>query len=655
MSFALCKLGITNHDEYSLVREFPEELKDGNISATGTLTLGRRKDKDREYRTLDSKMEQLKRKLKTDDDLNWIDHSKTLREQGVDEEETLLLRRKFFFSDQNIDSRDPVQLNLLYVQARDAIVAGTHPVTLEEACQFAGIQCQIQFGDHHEGKHKTDFLDLKEFLPKDYVKIKGVEKKIYAEHRKHLNESELDAKVKYVAQARALKTYGVTFFLVKEKMKGKNKLVPRLLGVTKDSVLRLDEKTKEILKTWPLTTVKRWAASPNSFTLDFGDYSDSYYSVQTAEGEQISQLIAGYIDIILRRKKAKDHFGIEGDEGSTMVEDSISPSKATILQHQPAHKPSHPHIEDIAMPGIIRPATNGEKAIVTSQMPAEQLPAVKTPVHVGHTPALLTSPKHPHLHDTGLSEPQRALLSTIGYGQEAVDKALRELSTREPIVPADQVERESQISSRRESISSQMAALNAATAQFVTLTGIPEEDVHHPALEAAIHAITENLPDMSKDVKALASLMEDDDRGERLIEAARSLCHAFSDLLKAAEPATKVPRQNLLNAAGKVGEATSNLLYTIGEEDEIDKETSDILLSLAKSVANAAAALVLKAKDCASKCDEQSSQNVISSATQCALATSQLVACAKVKRELAQIDINRTCCLFLIKLFFKRI
>ena len=78
-----------------------------------------------------------------------------------------------------------------------------------------------------------------------------------------------------------------------EKMRGRNRLVPRLLGVTKDSVLRLDEKTKEILKTWPLTTVRRWAASPNVFTLDFGDYQDQYYSVQTTEGEQISQLIAG--------------------------------------------------------------------------------------------------------------------------------------------------------------------------------------------------------------------------------------------------------------------------------------------------------------------------------------------------------------------------
>lgn len=171
-------------------------------------------------------------------------------------------------------------------------------------------------------------FSLKEFLPSSYSgDKKAVEKRIFPEHRKHIGLSEIDAKVLYTKTARELPTYGVTFFLVKEKLQGKNKLVPRLLGVTKDSVLRLDEKTKEILKTWPLTTVRRWGASPKTFTLDFGDYADQYYSVQTTEAEQIVQLISGYIDIILKKKQSKDHFGIEGDEGSTMVEESVAPSK----------------------------------------------------------------------------------------------------------------------------------------------------------------------------------------------------------------------------------------------------------------------------------------------------------------------------------------
>ena len=48
--------------------------------------------------------------------VSWLNHKQTLREQGVEEFETLILRRKYFYSDQNVESRDPIQLNLLYVQ-----------------------------------------------------------------------------------------------------------------------------------------------------------------------------------------------------------------------------------------------------------------------------------------------------------------------------------------------------------------------------------------------------------------------------------------------------------------------------------------------------------------------------------------------------------
>lgn len=34
---------------------------------------------------------------------------------------------------------------------------------------------------------------------------------------------------------------------------------------------------------------------------DLGDYKEEYYSVHSTEGEQIQQLIAGYIDIIVRK------------------------------------------------------------------------------------------------------------------------------------------------------------------------------------------------------------------------------------------------------------------------------------------------------------------------------------------------------------------
>ncbi|XP_043467434.1 talin-1 isoform X2 [Leptopilina heterotoma] len=627
------RIGITNHDEYSLVRELPdEEAENQKPSNFGTLTLKRKKE-DKSER--DAKMDQLRKKLKTDDEVNWIDPSKTLREQGVDETETVLLRRKFFFSDQNIDSRDPVQLSLLYVQARDAILDGTHPITQEKACAFAGIQCQVQFGDYRPEKHKSGFLDLKEVLPQSYIKDKGIEKKIYAEHKKHVGLSELDAKVLYTKNARSLSTYGVTFFLVKEKMKGKNKLAPRLLGVTKDSVLRLDEKTKEILKTWPLTTVRRWGASPNTFTLDFGDYSDQYYSVQTTEGEQIQQLIAGYIDIILRKQQNKDHLGIEGDEGSTMVEDSVSPLKATILQHE-TNNIGRGSVEavSVAIPAVMRAGGDGARLYGTGHMGSAQYTTISGQVNVAHAPPTMQQTKV----TTVLSEPQRALLSTITAGHEIIEIAETELITRAelPELGTDVASLkwiERTIDTHKQNVGSQIAAMNAATAQVVTLTSGPADHVDHTAVGAAISTITTNLPEMTKGVRMIAALMEDEPSGDRLLDAARKLCSAFSDLLKATEPETKEPRQNLLNAASRVGEASHQVLTTIGEEDDSNRELQDMLLALAKAVANTTAALVLKAKKIAKTFDENddASQNrVISAATRCALATSQLVACAKV-------------------------
>ena len=56
---------------------------------------------------------------------------------------------------------------------------------------------------------------MKEFLPQSYMKVKGVEKKVFGEHKKHNGLSEIESKVAYVKTARSLSTYGVTFFLVK--------------------------------------------------------------------------------------------------------------------------------------------------------------------------------------------------------------------------------------------------------------------------------------------------------------------------------------------------------------------------------------------------------------------------------------------------------
>ncbi|XP_072515610.1 talin-1 isoform X5 [Salminus brasiliensis] len=625
------RIGITNHDEYSLVRDVGEEKKE---ETTGTLK------RDKTLLRDDKKMEKLKQKLHTDDELNWLDHGRTLREQGVEETEMLLLRRKFFYSDQNVDSRDPVQLNLLYVQARDDILNGSHPVSFDKACEFAGYQCQIQFGDHNESKHKPGFLDLKEFLPKEYIKNKG-EKKIFQAHKNCQNMTEIEAKVSYVKLARSLKTYGVSFFLVKEKMKGKNKLVPRLLGITKESVMRVDEKTKEVMQEWSLTNIKRWAASPKSFTLDFGDYQDGYYSVQTTEGEQIAQLIAGYIDIILKKKKSKDHFGLEGDEESTMLEDSVSPKKSTVVQQQ-FNKVGKVETGSVAMPVIMRSGAGGPGNFQVGSMPQAKQQITSGQMHTGHMPPLTSA--------------QQALTGTINSSMQAVQAAQASLDDFDALPPlgtdaASQAWRKNKMDESKHEIHSQVDAITAGTASMVNLTAGDPAETDYTAVGCAVTTISSNLTEMSKGVKLLAALMEDEGgNGQQLLGAARNLACAVSDMLKTAQPASTEPRQNLLQAAGNVGQASGELLQQIGESDADQQFQSlgrgsfrhtrrihhysqmmDMLMKLAKAVANAAAALVLKAKNVAQKTEDSAQQNrVIAAATQCALSTSQLVACTRV-------------------------
>uniref|UniRef100_A0A8C7ZGK7 Talin 2a n=1 Tax=Oryzias sinensis TaxID=183150 RepID=A0A8C7ZGK7_9TELE len=419
--------------------------------------------------------------------------------------------------------------------------------------------------------------------------------RLLREHKNCGEMTEIEAKVKYVKLARSLRTYGVSFFLVKEKMKSKNKLVPRLLGITKESVMRVDEKTKDVVQEWPLTTVKRWAASPKSFTLDFGEYQESYYSVQTTEGEQISQLIAGYIDIILKKKQSKDRFGLEGDEESTMLEESVSPKKSTILQQQ-FNRVGRVEHGSVALPGVIRSGSIGTESLTLGTMPSPQQQITMGQMHRGHMPPL--------------SSAQQALMGTINSSMQAVQKAQIDLGEVDNLPPlgqdmASKVWIQNKMDESKHEIHSQVDAITAGTASVVNLTAGDPTDTDYTAVGCAITTISSNLTEMSKGVKLLAALMEDDvGGGNDLMKAARTLAGAVSDLLKAVEPASGEPRQTVLTAAGSIGQASGDLLRQIGENetDERFQVAEDTVLQ----------------------------NRVIAAATQCALSTSQLVACAKV-------------------------
>ena len=72
--------------------------------------------------------------------------------------------------------------------------------------------------------------------------------------------------------------------------------------MTKEKIVRINAETGEILSTHPFEHLKRWAATQEGITLDFGDHEDDYVVLITKEGEAISDVISGYIQLRLKMK-----------------------------------------------------------------------------------------------------------------------------------------------------------------------------------------------------------------------------------------------------------------------------------------------------------------------------------------------------------------
>uniref|UniRef100_A0A8C2PQI6 Talin 2a n=1 Tax=Cyprinus carpio TaxID=7962 RepID=A0A8C2PQI6_CYPCA len=276
----------------------------------------------------------------------------------------------------------------------------------------------------------------------------------------------------------------------------------------------------------------------------------------------------------------------------------------------------------VALPGILRSGSVGPETLNMGTMPSPQQHITTGQMHLGHMPPL--------------SAAQQALVGTINTSMQAVQQAQSDLEEVEELPPlgddmASKMWIQNKMDESKHDIHSQVDAITAGTASVVNLTAGDPTDTDYTAVGCAITTISSNLTEMSKGVKLLAALMEDEvGSGQDLMSAAKTLTGAVSDLLNAVEPTSGEPRQTVLTAAGSIGQASGDLLRQIGE-NETDERFQDVLMNLAKAVANAAAMMVLKAKNVAQVSEDSVLQNrVIAAATQCALSTSQLVACAKV-------------------------
>jgi hypothetical protein len=274
---------------------------------------------------------------------NFLDPVLGLQEQGVTEKDKVWLKKKHFWTDDKIDKSSPMNLSLMYHQARFGITHGEHRVTEEEAMMFAAVQLQQENGKYDKAKAKGAMKDVAHFFEEKYHKKKKLHNQALKEWETNCSHmTELDAMYQYIKLARGLATYGIVMFPVGIVVKGKRDKQTELIGVAKKEVLRMDYKTRAIIERWPYMMIKRWAATNDMFTLDFGHKRENYYSkfcffflcfslfsffsffildAYMVNAAGLGLQIQGYLDIMQRLRKHEGTVTEVDDKETTTIED----------------------------------------------------------------------------------------------------------------------------------------------------------------------------------------------------------------------------------------------------------------------------------------------------------------------------------------------
>ena len=88
------------------------------------------------------------------DKFKWLNPKQGIREQGLSLEDFVILRKKYFLTDEDIEKYDPGQLHLVYEQCKQSILSELYPCSEEQAISFGGIQALIEQGEFEEKKKK---------------------------------------------------------------------------------------------------------------------------------------------------------------------------------------------------------------------------------------------------------------------------------------------------------------------------------------------------------------------------------------------------------------------------------------------------------------------------------------------------------------------
>jgi talin len=154
----------------------------------------------------------------------WLDPNKSLVEQGLRENDVVLLKYRFFCK-LNLSRKDHVRLDMLFWHARSTYLAGECILTPRSTAKFIALLLQFMFGDYDPKKHTVNFFtQSKHTLCPKRLRIKPILNRIIAEYEQLRRMEDLDIKYCFVRLWTQLDSFGLELFTCLAKHTGQKGL-----------------------------------------------------------------------------------------------------------------------------------------------------------------------------------------------------------------------------------------------------------------------------------------------------------------------------------------------------------------------------------------------------------------------------------------------
>eukprot|EP01028_Stygiella_incarcerata_P001875 TRINITY_DN1347_c1_g1_i1.p1 TRINITY_DN1347_c1_g1~~TRINITY_DN1347_c1_g1_i1.p1 ORF type:complete len:364 (+),score=114.45 TRINITY_DN1347_c1_g1_i1:238-1329(+) len=246
-----------------------------------------------------------------------------------------VLKRRIFMKDQVLTLDRPVQLNLFYIQAVNDVLSGRYPCSQEDAVFLAGLQMQVNFGQHDPTRQVGGFLrgKLADYIPTGYLSSRKPEEwetDIFSEHTPLGDMSADEAKMQYLAHVRKWYFYGAMFWNVRvHNYEAVSLPQSVVLAVNSEGIHIMKAENKELISAHSFTDIYSWAYKVNAFAFVSGSISRLKYQFETEFGKDIARTLQAYVDVLLSRHKSgaaddedEDEEDEEDDEEEDIAEDA---------------------------------------------------------------------------------------------------------------------------------------------------------------------------------------------------------------------------------------------------------------------------------------------------------------------------------------------